>query len=95
MTQSDFTHESNEFISALTAIHIATPGGYTPPQDVAAAQAASDDLVDRVRAKDWDWSRDERRLAKRYDSIKTAHEDRILAEWRSKRAASTPPELEQ
>ncbi len=84
----DFPAESNEFIRALHALHVASPKGYAPPQEVAAATKAKYDLVTRVRAKGWSWSRDERRLADRYEGVEQTHRDQVLADYRSSRAAS-------
>lgn len=67
------------FISALYREHCASPDGYQPPTEVAAARKATSDLIDRTEGRAR--TRDERRLLGRYKSTQTAHDAALVDRW--------------
>jgi hypothetical protein len=71
---------SDPVLRALLAEHDASPHGYRPPPEVATAQKARRDLLDRVESRGWDGlTRDEKRLIVRYDRAIEAHHADLVA----------------
>lgn len=68
---------NDPFIKALCREQVTTPGGYSPPEDVATAQKALRDLLARTEGRDR--TRDEKRLAARYRATVDAHHAAITA----------------